>query len=73
MQGGLASDTAPHEYGATTAGQPSASSTSSTTQGESRIAEWLSSLNLSSEDVFLLSAILNVLAAGAMLLTGVFA
>jgi len=72
MQGGLASDTAPHEYGVTTTGQPSASSTSITDEGESRIAGWLSSLNLSSEDVFLLSAILNVLAAGTMLLTGVF-
>jgi hypothetical protein len=73
MQGGLADGTAPHEYGVTTAGQPSASSTSTTDQGDSTVGTWLSRVNLSAEDIFLLSSLVNLLAAGGMLIAGVMA
>jgi hypothetical protein len=71
MQGGL-SGAGQQQYQAT-AGPSTTASTSSTTgtPGESRVAEWLSALNLTGHDIILLGGILNVAAAGAMLLTEV--
>ncbi|WP_323192850.1 hypothetical protein [Halostella sp. PRR32] len=66
MQGGL-EDTAPHEYGVTTTSGPSTTNTDQT--DDSQIASWLSSVNLSAQDVTLLSSALNVLATGMMLLS----